>query len=98
MPILKCQETVFYSQLDETMFFAALQRISAVQKITGSGADLFVTVASRPSDKALRELLGLFHRYQVDLRQLAQFATKKNHVWFRASNAYWSKAVFSTRR
>ena len=98
MPILKCHKTEFYSPLDEEIFFDALQRISAVQKIAGSGVDLFVTVTSRPSDKALRELLGLFHRYQVDLRQLARFATKKNRKWFRAPDAYWSKAVFATRR
>ena len=97
MPTLRCHKTTFYSQLDEQMFFDALRKISAVKKIDGVGWDLLLKVQSRPSDKALRELLGLFFRYRVDMRQLAQFATPKNQKWFRSSATYWSKRVFSAR-
>ena len=97
MPVLKCRKTVFYSQLDEGMFFDALKKISAVRKIEGSSSDLFLSVSARLSDKALRELLGLFFRYQIDMSQLAQFATTKNQKWFRTSDAYWAKSVFAKR-
>ncbi|MFT3871000.1 MAG: hypothetical protein QM715_21305 [Nibricoccus sp.] len=95
MTVLKCHEMSFYSQLDEEMFFDALKKIAAVKKIEGRGSDLFLSVASRLSDKALRELLGLFFRYEVDLRQLAPFVTERNRSWFCAPEAYWFKKVFS---
>jgi hypothetical protein len=95
MPVLKCHKTTFYSQLDEEMFFHALKQISGVKKV--EGWDLFFAVPSRLSNKTLRELLGLFFRYKVDMRQLAQFLTKSNRAWFHSPDAYWFKKVFSPR-
>ena len=95
MPVLKCHETMFYSPLDEEVFFLALNKISAVRKIEGRGADLFVSVPSRISDKALRDLLGLFFRYEIDMRQLAPFLTEKNRSWFHDSAKFWFTKVFS---
>jgi len=73
MPVLRCRGTIFYSQLDEAMFFEALDRISAVTKYEGKGLDLFLTVPSRMSGKAARELDALFRRYKVDRRQLGPY-------------------------
>ena len=95
MPTLKCSNTVFFSDLDERMFFDALKKISAVKKIEGRGPDLFLSVPSHLSDKALRELLGLFFRYDVDMRQLAHFLTPKNRSWFRGREKFWFKRVFA---
>ena len=97
MPVLKCHKTVFYSPLDEAMFFGALGKISAVRRIEGTGPDLLLTTPSRLSDKALRELTGLFFRYEVDMHQLAQFLTTKNRAWFHSTDAYWFKKVFPAR-
>jgi hypothetical protein len=97
MPLLKCSKITFYSQLDEELFFIALKKISAVKKIEGKDWDLFLSVPSRVSDKALRELLGLFFRFNVDMHQLAQFLTPKNRTWFRNPKAFWFKKVFSKR-
>jgi hypothetical protein len=94
MPILKCHQLTFNSQLDEEMFFYGLGKISAVKKIEGVGQDVLVSVPAKISDKALRELLGLFFRYEVDLRQLAPFLTEKNRSWFCGPEAYWYKKVF----
>jgi len=94
MPILKCQKTAFYSELDEELFFIGLKKVSSVKNVEGRGWDLFFSVSARPSNKALRELLGLFFRYKVDMRQLAQFRTKKNQAWFHSQDAYWFKRVF----
>jgi len=95
MPILKCHETTFYSQLDEEIFFDALKKISAVKRIECVGSDTFLFVPSRISDKALRELIGVFFRYKIDMRQLAPFLTGKNRPWFRSSEKFWFKRVFS---
>lgn len=97
MPNLKCHETMFYSQLDETLFFDALKKIPAIRKIDGVGSDLLLTVPSCLPDKALRELLGLFFRYHVDMRQFAHFLTEKNRLWFHDPEKYWFKEVFSNR-
>jgi hypothetical protein len=97
MPVLKCHKPTFYSQLDEEMFFTSLTKIAGVGKIEGRGWDLFFSVRAQPSEKALREMLGLFFRYKVDMRQLAQFLTRKNRAWFRSSDAYWFKKVFPAR-
>lgn len=75
MPILECRRVMFHSVLDEELFFAGLKEISAVKKFEGRGHSLFVTVTPKPSQKALRELLGLFRRFGIDMHQLAQFET-----------------------
>jgi hypothetical protein len=95
MPTLKCSDTMFYSPLDEGMFFDALNKITAIKKIEGRGSDLFLSVPSRLSNKALRELLGLFFRYNVDMRQLARFLTAENRSWFLGRETYWFKRVFA---
>jgi hypothetical protein len=97
MPVLKCHKTTFYSQLDEEMFFTGLKKIAGVSRIEGRGWDLLFSVRAQPSEKTLRELLGLFFRYKVDMRQLAQFLTTQNRAWFRSPDAYWFKKVFSAR-
>ena len=97
MPVLKCHKTVFYSQLDEEIFFDALRKISAVKKIEGRGSDILLSVPSRISDEALRGLLGLFFRYRIDMRQLAPFITAGSRDWSGRSEAFWFKRVFAAR-
>ena len=94
MPVIKCRKIRFYSQLDEAMFFDALKKMSAVRKIEGRGWDLNLSVPSRLSEKALRDLLALFFRYRIDMRQLAPFLTEKNRAWFHSPETYWFKRVF----
>ena len=98
MPILVCHKASYYSLLDEELFFHALKQISAVRKVEGVGSDLLITVHARPSHKSLRELLGLFYRYGVDMSQLAQFRTEQNESWFSSPTTYWAKKVFPKNR
>lgn len=98
MPILRCHAVTFYSQLDEKLFFDGLRAIAAVSKIEGAGPDILVHVRSRPSATALRDLLGIFFRYEVDMKQLAQFVTPENRPWFRTPGMYWSRLVFGQTR
>jgi len=94
MPVIKCRGITYFSQLDEKMFFASLHQIAAVKKVEGSGSALLLEVTSRPSDKSLRELTGLFFRYRVDMEPLAVFLNKKNQLWFFDPKRYWFKKVF----
>lgn len=78
MPKLCCHRVRFYSQADEAGFFHALESIKVIRKIEGRGEDLVLTVPAGLSEEGLRDLLGVFRRYGVDLRQLAVFRTVGN--------------------
>jgi hypothetical protein len=82
------------SQGDEDVFFHWLARIGCVGEPWGRVRDLYIPIVSDPTDDELRELIALFHRYAVDLRQLATFETRANRAWFRKPEAYWHEGVF----
>jgi len=78
---LECKKVVFYSPQDESAFFAWIKAIPAVTNVTGQGMSIILTVKSkRISDTSLRELLSLFRRYRISMRQLAQFRTARNEA------------------
>jgi hypothetical protein len=45
-------------------------------------------------ERGLRELIALFRRYRVGLKQLAVFDRGEFADWFRSEQAYWHKEVF----
>jgi hypothetical protein len=67
-----------------------------VESVRGEGEKLHVRLKPRTvSDAELRELIALFHRYQLDKRPLAQFLTGGNRAWCRDDDrAYWRRDVF----
>ena len=92
---LECRKIKFYSRKDEASFFAWAQGISAVDSVIGRGESIIIRVKTkRISDKSLRELLALFHRYRVSMAQLSQFRNARNELWFASPIAYWHKSVF----
>jgi hypothetical protein len=95
MPILACKRVHYFSPGDETAFFDWIGRISCVTKFEGSGDTLYLRVrGSRISDDDLRELLALFYRYRVDMKQLEQFETPRNRAWFSRPGTYWFARVW----
>ena len=56
---------VFFSETDEAMFFAWLQRVPGLVSVQGHGSSLTVILASERSG-AVAELLVLLRRWQVD--------------------------------
>lgn len=88
----------FRSKWDEDAFFEWLRRFDCVESAEGAGLELRITVArSKVTDLALRELLALFFRYEIEMSQLATFRTQKNRRWFSSPQAYWHKMVFPQR-
>ena len=89
---------LYYSQGDEDAFFAWLQHIGCVNRVRGEGATLHILLKTRTvSDAELRELIALFHRYQLEKRPLAQFLTTENRAWFRDDEgSYWYRDVFGS--
>lgn len=78
MKKLRCHCVWFYSPADEACFFQFIKQIKAVRRMEGSGEDLFLHVKTPVSEKSLRDLIGLFRRYQIDLSELNQLKNKKN--------------------
>jgi len=94
MPILTCHRVKFFSQGDELLFFSWLDKIKVIRRWEGKGESIMLHVSSRMSARDLRELLALFHRYKVDMRQLAQFQSASTRAWFAGPLKYWHKRVF----
>ncbi|MCL2876970.1 MAG: hypothetical protein FWF12_12005 [Betaproteobacteria bacterium] len=92
---LVARSVQFLSKCDEEQFFGWLDKLPCVTGYYGQGTDLLIGVqGDQLDDISLRELLGLFHRYDIDAPQLAAFETDANRVWFRDSRAYWHASVF----
>lgn len=84
-----------HSQRDEVALLNWLQSISGVCS-RSEGRYLVISARrKRLSDAALRDLLGLFYRYRLPMRQLAVFLTARNRTWFASPDKYWHKRVFS---
>jgi hypothetical protein len=93
--ILRMAHLTWFSHLDEDHFFAWLQEIPAVKRVTGLPAGIEVLV-KEPIDKAsLYDLIVLMTRYGLDrkcLRPLCE--SHKDRRWFTDPKTYWHKAVF----
>lgn len=92
---LKAQATRFFSQLDESAFFEWLKKLPCLSTFEGRGDTLFIRVLNpKVDDYALRELLALFHRYGIDMKQLSVFDKREFAGWFHNREAYWYESVF----
>jgi hypothetical protein len=97
--VLEATAVRYYSQFDEASFFAWLDRIPCVDGYTGRGETLYITVdRNKTSDDCLRELVALFFRYGVDMKQLSIFSSDTNRAWFESPNAYWYDRVFTSAK
>ena len=85
----------FFSHGDERAFFEWLDKIPFVVRYEGRGRILFISVNSLAIDEdGLREILALFRRYGVGMRQLVVFDRDDFADWFRDKQAYWYKDIF----
>lgn len=93
---LVCTSIWYYSARDEDMFFEWIKNIKAIIRYDGVGSDLYLYVNKADlTDDDLRELLALFYRYKIDVKQLAQFLSTSDTEWFYGKpKGYWYKKVF----
>jgi hypothetical protein len=92
---LKAQATRFFSQLDETAFFEWLKKLPCVSKFEGKGDTMSIRVLeSKVDEYAMRELLALFQRYRIDMKQLSVFDKEDFAGWLHNTEAYWYESVF----
>ena len=94
---LRAEAVRFFSEGDEAAFFGWLARLASVLTARGEGDTILLDVdRSRLESAHLRELIALFHRYQVDMRQLRVFEGRGNRTWLRDERAYWHAAMYET--
>ena len=95
--VLQAKRVWYYSKNDEAAFFEWLDKLSCVEKYEGEADVLNVHVNETLVDEySLREILSLFFRYSVDMKQLRVFDKEEFSEWFRNPHAYWFKAVFES--
>lgn len=97
---LICKEIWYYSKIDEDMFFEWLGQIPSVGDIKGISDQLFVNIKGDViPNEDLKELLVLFFRYGVDMKQLKVFLNDKNKEWFfDDKEAFWHDCVFGNSK
>lgn len=92
---LQATDVYFFSQGDEDAFFAWLSRLAFVESYAGRGSTLYIRANLGSVDhQELREIIALFHRYGIDLRQLAAFDRPEFATWFRDKRSYWYEGIF----
>lgn len=96
--ILVCKSVTFYARKDEDAFFEWIKKIECIDDFKGIGKELYLYIAcSDLHDHDLRDLLALFYRYKIDMKQLTRFLTPTNKSWFHDNQqAYWHKDVFGS--
>ena len=93
---LIARATTFFSQLDEDSFFEWLAKIPCVSQFTGQEDILYIQITrSKVDQSALQDLLALFYRYKIDMKQLAILDRAEFSQWFRRKEAYWHEQVFA---
>ncbi len=88
---LTCSGISFYSQKDEDSFFLWGQRIPSFLRWE---QDTMVIKGAALSDRQLKEIIALFYRYQVPMKQLRPFETSKNKKWLKDRKMYWHQSLY----
>ncbi|WP_369040113.1 polymorphic toxin type 37 domain-containing protein [Stenotrophomonas maltophilia] len=92
---LEVESLRFYSRLDEDAFFSRLSKTSGVVSVEGFLRMINVSVdPSAVDEDAMRELISLFQRYGIDMRQLRELETEEFSSWMRNRSAYWFKSMY----
>ena len=97
---LVCKRVDFYSNFDEDAFFEWLKKISCISKMEGFGEELYIDVdRSKLTEMDLREMLALFYRYNIDMKQLELFLSDENKSWFFDNKeSFWYDRIWKERR
>ena len=94
--ILICKSVIFYSPKDEDAFFEWIKKINCIKSTSTARDELSLHISNDAiSDEDLDDLLALFHRYKINMKQLGRFLNEDNKQWFYENRkAFWHKKVF----
>lgn len=94
-PVLVCEWLIFYNQKDEEAFNDWLRKINCIERTSRSGSTLELHIVSLDlHDHDIDDLISLFYRYSIDMKQLSVFLNDDNRKWFYDKKMYWFNKVF----
>ena len=76
--ILECKRVKFYTRYDEDVFFEWLKKIKCIKNVVGMRDKILLTVDEQLSNSAVMDLIGLFRRYKINMKQLDIFYNSSN--------------------
>ena len=92
---LEAESVQFLSPGDEDAFFGWLAELSFVVKYFGRGKVLHISINLAAMDECgLREIIALFFRYKIEMRQLLKLNVDKFSEWFGDKDSFWHEGVF----
>ncbi len=94
--VLICKSVTFYAQKDEIAFFEWLEKIKCIDHIFEISDELHLHIKDKYiADDDLRDLIAIFYRYKIGMKQLQIFLNEKNKEWFYDyKKAFWHKQIF----
>lgn len=94
MTTLVATDVVYFSHNDEAAFFEWMGKNKAITSFKGVGSDLLIEFSIGASEENVRDIIALFYRYNINMKQLAKLSTKRNSRWFTNKDMYWYNLVF----
>ncbi len=95
LPILSIGPAVFYSDGDELALMHWISRIKCIREDSLVFDSRHIYLKRRPSQSDLWEIIALFYRYNLPMRQLAQFENDANRNWFKDQRKVWYKRIWN---
>ncbi|MBF6469708.1 hypothetical protein IU427_31760 [Nocardia beijingensis] len=93
--VIEATDVTYYSPQDEAAFFAWLDKISCIESYQGRVRTLYLTVDLDAVDEdGLREIVALYRRYNIDLKELRVLDADRVGPWFSDSDRWWHTEVF----
>lgn len=71
--VLTCKKVKFFSQIDEDMFFAWIEKANYVKEFKGVRDTIELIIVTPLKRDDLFDLFALFRRYKINSKQLVQF-------------------------
>lgn len=89
----------FYGATDEHLFFQHVKQIPCIIKFDASDKDIILYFQKKAlSELDMYYMMHLCRRYNIDMRMLRQFLTKRNQKYIiTRTKAYWHKPLFGKK-
>jgi hypothetical protein len=80
---LVCKRVRYCSRFDEDTFFEWIKKIPCIYHFEGAGDELYLDLLDRDlKPEEIIEIIALFRRYYVNMKQLAPYKTEANkHIF-----------------
>lgn len=95
MIIITASDIIYYSKFDEEAFYEWISKLTFIEKIEEEYSNIYFFIDPKKiSEDDLWDLIGFFHRYRIDKKQLAEFDKYVGGSWFRDPTKYWYMEIF----